>query len=236
MEDLTILYYTANTIEEKYPAGHVAENMRQRLLDTTKGKIPIVCVSQKKIDFGDVNICVGEIGRSLYNFWKQVYIAAQNAKTKYVVCCDDDTLYNMEHFSHRPSSDDIFSYNKNMWYAEDKRFWKKWWTEDYGMCCCICARDLLIKTLAPRFEMFPEEPLPRTLQNQRYWQEPGRFDKVFGVKNVKIETFETKVPIIVLNYGGSMCGKRGPGQNDRKEVYEIEPYGNCRDLWLSIWK
>jgi len=234
MNDLTLLYYTANTIENKYLPGHVAEHIRKNLLDTTGGIFPIVSVSQKPIDFGK-NICVGPIGRSLYNFWKQVFIGAKEVKTKFVACCDDDALYNMEHFAHRPSSDDVFSYNSNMWYAEDKIFWKKGWTKDYGMCCCICATNLLIKTLTPRFKMFPEEPMPRSMYTHRFWQEPGRFDNKFGVFDVKIETFTTATPIIVLNYTGSMCGKRGPGRHMPKVAESIKPYGRAKELWLKLW-
>lgn len=96
MNDLTLIYYTSNTNPE-YFAG----NVRNHLLQVTEGKIPIISVSQKPIDLGK-NICAGEIGRSLYNLYRQVYTGALEAKTKYVALCEDDTLYNMEHFRHRP--------------------------------------------------------------------------------------------------------------------------------------
>jgi len=233
MKDLTLLYYTANTIEDVVPNGPVADNIRRDLLDVTGNQIPIISVSQKPIDFGE-NICVGTVGRSLYNCYKQIFLGAKKVKTKYIACCEDDALYNTEHFTHRPSSDGVFSFNSNMRYAEDKYYWNKE-SLDYGMFGCICSTELLIKTLAPRFELFPKEPMPSTNRNQEFWQEPGRFDRKFGVHHVKTETFKTKEPILVLNYTKSMCGKRGVVGHTQTIVESIEPHGKAKDLWLKLW-
>ena len=63
MNDLTILYYTANKIPE-----HFANSVRADLLRVTEKKIPIISISQKPITFG-MNSCVGEIGASAYNVY-----------------------------------------------------------------------------------------------------------------------------------------------------------------------
>lgn len=75
--DLTIIYYTANFISEKF-----MENIKSQLL-TAAGDLPIISVSQKPMKFGQ-NICVGNIGRTHINIWRQAYIGALEAKTKYI--------------------------------------------------------------------------------------------------------------------------------------------------------
>jgi hypothetical protein len=134
MNNISLLYYTANTIEET-----LAENVRKHLL-SIKGDLPLISVSQKPIKFGK-NICVGEIGKSYYNCYKQILTGAYAVKTPYVVCCEDDTLYSKEHFNHRPSNEKVFSYNQNMWYCEETEFWTKGWT---GMLGCIVNIQYLI--------------------------------------------------------------------------------------------
>ena len=83
---ITVLYYTANVVNEIF-----AKNVR-RQLRAAAGDLPIVSVSQKPIDFGE-NICVGDIGRSHINIYRQVLIAAECAQTPYVALCEDDILY-----------------------------------------------------------------------------------------------------------------------------------------------
>ena len=110
--DLTLLYYSAHTLPDK-----LEDSFRSELRSVVKRKYPIISVTQKPVRLGK-NICVGDIGRSHYNCYKQIYIGVQNVKTKYVAMVEDDTLYSLEHFSHRPTSDNVFSFNHNMWFLE----------------------------------------------------------------------------------------------------------------------
>ena len=73
MNDLTIIFYTANHISDYFMA-----NIQKQLLKAI-GDTPIISVSHKPMKFGQ-NICVGEIGRSTYNLYKQVLIGAKYAK------------------------------------------------------------------------------------------------------------------------------------------------------------
>lgn len=226
MNDLTLLYYTDNNLNET-----CAENVRKNLLKITSKSIPIISVSQLPIDFG-TNICVGEIGKSHYNCYKQILTGAKQVKTKYIACCEDDTLYNMEHFKYRPATK-AFGYNNNMWYAEKRAFWQK--KGDFGMLSCICETQSLIDILEPRFEKFPTEPLPRNKHRQRHWQEPGRFDYKYGVENAKTEIFRTELPLAVFNYRGSLGGKRGCWDTERIFTNYLEPFGKSKVLWEEFW-
>ncbi len=74
--------------------------------------VPIICVSQKPIDFG-LNVCVGDIGRSMESIWMQMLAGAKVATTKYVAMAEQDNIYPLGYFDYRPSSNDTFYYNFN---------------------------------------------------------------------------------------------------------------------------
>ncbi len=225
MNDLTLLYYTASTIED-----YLAENVRKHLLKMNAEAYPIISVSQKPLDFG-TNLCVGEIGKSYYNCYKQIYLGAKEVKTKYAALIEDDTLYPMEHFSHRPTSEDVFSFNKNMWYAEETEYWNKGWV---GMCTCIVATKYLIDTLAPRFRKYPKETdVPKNMI--QFFQEPGRFDYKFGIPNAKAEYYYGKIPILTFNYFKALGGKADSVAHKPVSVTELEPWGDCWELKKSYW-
>ncbi len=224
MNDLTILYCTASLIPEE-----TAEKIRQNLLKVTEGKYPIVSVSQKPLDFGQ-NICVGEIGQSCYNFFKQMLTGAKEVKTKYIVHIDDDTLYVPKHFTHRPSNENTFMYNTNTWYGGSKIFWRQ--KDMWGMFCSISPTKALIDNLTPRFIMYPTKP-----EDDYHWGEPGKFDTEFGIPNAKVETFRTELPLVNFESRGSIGGKRKRFglKNPNSYTDYLRPFGNARKLREKYW-
>lgn len=60
---------------------------------------PIIAVSQKPQDFGDVRLCIGEIGRSWLSLFKQQDIGIAAATTPIVAFAEHDVLYSAEHFA-----------------------------------------------------------------------------------------------------------------------------------------
>lgn len=227
MQDLTILYYSSNVLWDQ-----AAQNVRTHLLRVTEGKIPIVSVTQKRLDFGH-NIYVGEIGKSYYNCYKQILIGAKACITPYIACCEDDTLYPASHFTHRPSSMDIFSYNNHMWFFEKYGYWRK--PGDHGMCGCIAPTELLIKTLEPRFKKYPTQPVMKPGQKERYWQEPGRYDRKYGIPDAKVELFHTKIPLLTFNYFKALGGKKKTEVMIPEQKTYIEGWGDGRVLWKKFW-
>lgn len=225
--DLTLIYYTSNKIDEK-----AASNVRKHLVSINQNKYPIISVSQKPISLGE-NICIGEIGVSSYNLYKQILIGARAAKTKFIACCEDDTLYTMEHFSVRPTDEKTFLYNINMWFMEPTQFWHK---NDTGMCTCICPREELIKVLEARYKKFPN-PIPgRDKDVYRHFQEPGKFDGHFGIPNSTYAFFSTKTAIPVFNYRGSLHGKQGARRSLRVFANPLDGWGDAVSLWNKFWE
>ena len=226
MNDLTLLYYSANILPD-IPA----KNVRQHLQDITGGVYPLISVTQKPVNFGE-NICVGLIGRTYYNCYKQILTGAWKVKTKYIACTEDDTLYSMEHFSYRPP-EGFFGYNGNMWYSEYEMIWRKY-EGQHGMCGCIVETKKLIEYLEPRFIKFPEPP--DSEKGQRHFQEPGRDDNFFGIPNAQFEIFYTNTPLITFNYFAGLGGKTRTKAHIPIIKTNIEPWGDCDALHNKFWK
>lgn len=225
MNDITLLYCTSSTMQED-----AAEKIRQNLLKVTGGEYPIISVSQKPLNFGE-NICVGEIGKSCYNFFKQMLIGAQQVKTKYIVHVDDDTLYVPEHFTYRPPDENTFIYNTHTWIAGSRNFWRP--KEGLsGMFCHISPTKALVDNLAVRFKLRPTQP-----RDDRHFGEPGKFDTEFGIPNAKVAKFATVLPLATFEYRGSLNGKRKRygSKNPNNYTDNLEPFGNAKKLRREYW-
>jgi hypothetical protein len=217
MPELTILYYTANRIAEAF-----AWNVRLHLLDVADG-IPIISVSQKPLAFGK-NICVGEIGFSTYNVYRQVLIGAKAAGTRWVACCEDDTLYTREHLSARPPADE-FWYNIARWWVEPQGVFR--WRNRSAMHACVAPRRLMVETLEARFAAYPA-PL-WTKKQLRSWGEPGRYEGNLNLPEVKRAYFKTDEPIVTFDHKGSLYGMRRWNPDDKIEE-QLAPWGSAKEL------
>ena len=100
-DDLTVIYYTANIDNEAFEA-----RIRRTLWRNLRG-IPLISVSQKPLEFGK-NICVGNVGPSYQNAFRQMQIGVQEAKTRYVCTAESDCLHPKEYFHFQPPTDDAF--------------------------------------------------------------------------------------------------------------------------------
>jgi len=227
MNDITILYYTANFLPE-----HFIKNTQRILLEAV-GDTRIVSVSFKPTVVGKncTNICVGDIGRSAFNIYKQVLIAAKEAKTEYVATAEDDVLYPKEHFEYRPAKD-VFAYDVNKWniYAWDENpvFCFR---ERRNMTGLVVTRDALVRTLEERFEKYPD-PTKIDEKVWSYWAEPGRYDHLLKVTQMKTERFKCSAPHIMFNAEESLgfknLGKRKARGNTQQS--ELIPWGKAVDI------
>lgn len=117
MNDITVLYYTANTEDEKFE-----ENIRKELVKNS-GDLPIVSVSQKPIDLG-LNICVGEQKHCYASEFMQIRKGLEAIKTDYVITAESDFLYPPEYFSHIPKESGKCYRFFGVWIAFDKFYFK----------------------------------------------------------------------------------------------------------------
>jgi hypothetical protein len=220
MNDLTILYYTANHTPE-----HFAQNVRDDLLRVVDDRCDIISISQKPIDFG-MNICVGELERCAYHVYHQILCGAYLTMTPFVACCEDDTLYTWEHFTVRPPAD-TFYYNKSRWILEGRGCYR--WRDRTTMCACIAPTELLIDTLDQRFKKYP------TLEEGRVraFGEPGRCEHRLRLPVPKLHYFKTESPIVTFNHEFGLMKPRATHPTDTIK-YKLDPWGEPLDLWKRI--
>ena len=235
MKDLTILYYTANFLPEYF-----TQNTQRHLLKAV-GDTRIVVVSFKPTLVGTncKNIVVGDIGRSAYNIYKQVLIAAKEAETEYVATAEDDVLYPREHFEYRPDKD-VFAYDVNKWNIHT---WDKdpvlSLRERRNMTGLIVTRDALIRTLEERFAKYPD-PDKVPVRVWSYWAEPGRYDDLLRVTQMKSEVYKGAAPHVMFcaeeSLGFGNLGKRKAHGNIQKPRSErLEPWGTAEEV-LKLYK
>jgi len=219
MPDTTILYYTANLIPEIF-----ADNIRERL---RAFNLPVVSVSQEPLFFGE-NICVGKIGVSIYNVYRQLYIGAQAVKTKWIACCEDDCLYHASHINFAPPTDDSFYYNVNRWNLTNDGIY--YWRKRINMGMCICSSSLLLETLKARLEKYPDPSVPRT----KYFSEPGKYEQYLGLDRPKCEFFNVDYACISCNHRPSLGGVRKIQPTDYITL-DLPGWGPAEELWNKVW-
>ena len=237
MNDLTILYYTANTIPDV-----TGRRIRDNLLKVTGNQFPIISVSQKPINFGR-NICVGEIGRSKYNCYKQILIGVKEVKTKYAACAEDDVLYSKDHFKNRPE-DDVFLYDRNYWFAGN--YFPFYWrladvNKRGGMWGCISTAKTLLNNLTTRYDMYPTDPMAEKYDKSLQWGEPGIRDEQFGMKN-NHKFIESDTPSIIFIHDESMGYKQlryyhqyYGNPSPANTAYNLQSVGGIKKLWQTYW-
>jgi len=232
--DLTAIYYTCNHLEEVNP--YFLSKIEEQLLKALDG-LPLIIVSQKPKMLGDncTNICLGDIGRSHLNIYRQLMIGAREAKTKYIASVEDDILYSYEHFhSKRPSSDNVFLYNMNRWSIFT-------WSDPpiYSfrigrkvVNALISPRQYIVEAMEERFNKFPDE----SKVDLSRWGDPGRYEKRLGVTERNTEEFYSHPPIIQFNhpegFGNVSWGTHKALGAVR--AYDIPFWGKVEDV-LKMW-
>lgn len=221
MQDLTVVYYTANHISEAF-----ARNTKRQLIRAI-GDLPLICVSQKQVMFPGLknyqeNIIVGDIGRTHLNIYRQALIGAKAAKTKYVAMAEDDVLYAEEHFKFRPRPG-YFAYNVGVWgiytWTKPPMFSYKGRRNMYDL---ICERELFIEAIEERFAMYPnDEAVP--LES---WAEPGKYEDNLGITVRKTEEFYSTPPNIVFSHESALAFDN---LGTRKKL------GKIRALEIPVW-
>jgi len=205
--DLTVLYYTANLLKPKFD-----EAIRKQLRLAAED-FPIVCVSQKPMDFGDVNICVGDIGQTHLNIYRQMLIGAKEVKTKYIAIAEDDTLYSAGHFTEYRPADDTFGYDMSKWSVYT---WKDVYSVKRRISgpAIIVPTKLFIEALKERLEKAIDKPI-------KFWAEFGRYENHLGVKVQKVEHFWSTDGIVIFSHEEAL-GFKGLGK--RKKLGEFRAY------------
>ncbi|HJY98373.1 MAG TPA: hypothetical protein VJ227_01520 [Patescibacteria group bacterium] len=236
--DLTVVYYTSNWLDTHNP--YFLENTKKQLLKAI-GDLPLISVSQKPIALGQ-NICVGEIGRSHLNLYRQILEGCKAAKTKYVATAEDDVLYSPEHFHYHLPERDVFSYNMAKWsiftWTRPPLF--SFRNNRKVVNSLIAKRDMLVGALEERFKRV--EKLLQEGQKEEsiihYWGDPGRYEDKLGVSPRETEEFYTTETNIVFSHPEAF-GYLARGTRKRLgdiRAYEIPYWGRAEDILKLYFK
>jgi hypothetical protein len=226
VSSITAVYYTANRLPDKFM--RYVQGVLLGALDSGKAgeRIPLISVSQKPMDFG-FNICVGDIGASNANIYRQLLAGAKAADTEYVACCEDDCLYVPEHFRFRPH---VFGYDMNRW---NLCTWPRRPVFDHTrhrvLNQMIAPRRLLIDALCERFERGWGEAVLN-----KWSSEPGKHfhERKLRVKRQEQELFQSPRPnVLVIHPYALGFGVQGTKRKLGKERRaELAPWGSAATL------
>lgn len=236
MVDLSIVYYTSNYLDTHN--SYFLSNTKRYLLDAI-GNLPIISVSQKPTVIGEncKNICIGDIGRSHLNIYKQMLIGAKAAKTSHIALAEDDIFYSYEHFHNEyiGKFPGMFLYDMN---KVSLFTWTKPPVFSFRhsrkvVNQLIVERDLIIEALEERFKRVDELlkiwPLEKII---KYWGDFSRYEDLLGVTVRKAKEFMCTKPSIVLShelaYGYLSQGNRKRLGDLR--IIELQGWGRAEDM------
>lgn len=178
MNDLTVVYYTANHLPIKF-MDHTQKIFREAI-----GNLPLISIDQPEWT-----------ERSHLEIYRNALRGAKLAETKYIALAEDDVLYHEEHFKYRPNPG-VFAYNKSVWsiytWVKPPIFSYK---DRRNLYSLICERDLFIEAMEERFAKVNLETL-----NLGNWSEPGKYEDNLGVTQRQTEVFYTKIPLVAFSH------------------------------------
>jgi hypothetical protein len=211
MNDRTILYYTSNREDPQFE-----QKVRDNILEVA-GNIPIVSVSHQPIDFG-TNICVGDVGTSGFNMFRQVQIGLQAAKTKFVISAEADCLYPPDYFTFTPERADVCYRDSNLYVMPDKRdffFYKK----EGATHAQIVGREFYLKTLNKLFASAPKWSAEEKNFPKERWQKADIFDT--------IAYWKSQNPVFQIK---THKGMRYYTHSDRTPIPQLPYWGNGKEI------
>lgn len=229
MQDLTVIYLTANEIPLKF-ADHT-----QRTLSIALSDEPLIIVSKRPSTFEglltgrDTRTLIFDTPRSHINIYREALEGAKTAETRYIAIAEDDVLYSPEHFMKRPKDDRKFAYNIACWSIytwSEPPVYSYSGRRNFGQL--ICNRELFIEAMEQRFVKYKDD----SQIDNSIWAEPGKYEAHLGVTVRETEQFYTDPANIMFTHehGLSMntLGKRKRLAPIR--AYDIPYWGRAEEI------
>ena len=193
-----IIYYTGNFKAPKFTA-----KIASLLVHNSNG-LPIISVSHQPMDLG-TNICVGEVGKSYLNAYRQMLIGAQHSETDYLIFAEDDFLYPPEYFQFTPNGEDFYR-SDNTWLVLNKGPFYR--SRPIGGAQ-ICKRSFVIRELT------------EYLDGQNYWLDDSQHRPEKPDWNGKPFKLFSTPPIVCFKTEGNLSNS---GVNANKVRQRSIPY------------
>lgn len=220
MNDVSVVYYSSNREKPEFE-----QKIRDDLLKKI-GDIPLISVSQKPIDSFGKNICVGDVGVSEFNLYRQLQIGCQNATTKFICTAEADCLYPPTgYFDFKPEDENIAYFYNNLYILwKGKNYFKP---KGYSLCVLFVNREYLLSRLEkslPPYDIFPWTIEQKKILVRMF---PGHFHRE-GVWN----TFKNELACINIKTGdGTRWGTGTSGEPVKNLLY----WGSAKNLGGMLW-
>lgn len=204
-----VIYYTSCRENPEFE-----KRVQENILAVTD--LPIISVSQKPIAFGK-NICVGDVGASGFNCFRQVQIALQNTDADFVISAEADCVYPPDYFTFRPDNEECWR-NNNLYVMGDQRrcYWKKVEGATHAQ---VVGRQYYLNRLNELFDGAPEW----NTEEMNFPKERHRKEDIFD----KVNFWTSDNPVVQIK---THRGMRYYTHSDRTDRKEISYWGNGREL------
>lgn len=203
----TIIYYSSGREDQK-----LEKNVKENILKNC-GDIPIVSVTQFPSDGFGFNICVGDVGVSGFNMFRQVQVALRYIRTEFVVSAEADCLYPPDYFQFTPKENNLCYRTSNLYVMPDKRAF--YFHKEEG---ATHAQVIGTKFYLERLDrLFYGAPKWNTEEKNFPRERHGKVD-IFSDKEIK--HWKTENPVVQIK---THKGMRYYTRSDRTPIYKL-PY------------
>ena len=213
-QNLTIIYYSSNREKPEF------EKLVTDSILKIAGDIPIISVTHKPMDFGH-NICVGDVGLSDYNIYRQMQIGCEEAKTKYVCTAESDCFYPPTgYFDFKPPENWTAGHYTNLYIL-----WKGshiFNQKAFSLCGLYSNREYLLS----RF--------PRSLDANIPWMPDYKPKHPLFHKWKEWTPFRDTIPIINCKTGDGMRLQTGVN-TEGKPQKELVYWGKAEEMEKRLW-
>lgn len=247
MNNLTIIYYTSNHLEETNPyfLGYTKSQLNFAIKD-----FPLIVVSHKpveKFNQGEyTNIVLGNIGRSHLNIYRQILIGSKEAKTKYVAMAEDDILYSESHFHSKQIEADLKNHPETFVYDMNKVSLFTWTqppifsfrSKRKVVNQLLCERDYLVDAMEERFKRVEDHVKSGGKEEDllKFFGDPGRYEKQLRVSPRNSFEVFSQSPSIVFSHPEAF-GYLSQGTRKRHgdiKIVELADWGKASDI-MKLW-
>jgi len=211
---VTILTYSSNRESPVFAARIRAQ------WQAVCGDLPVVSVTQQPMPDLGLNICVGDVGASNYNLFRQVQIGCEAATTDFVLSVEADCLYPPDYFTFVPDCLDRCYRNTNVYVMPQHRafYWRKPKGDTHAQ---IVGRLFYLDTLRWAFADGPAW----SMAERNFPKERLRRDELQPAD--AMVPYATDAPVVQLK---TSDGMRHYTTSDRIDIPSLPYWGDGRDV------
>lgn len=216
-----VLYYSDHRAD-----AFILGGVRRQMVRAATG-LPIVAVTLPRVTdnvveglgvvplqpFAGMRHVVLPLERGYLTMARQILTGLQLLDTDVVFFCEHDVLYPPEHFTHRPSSDQVYAYNVHVWKvdAAGGRALHYRCEQLSGLCA---DRRLLLEHFRARVAHMEQHGFTR-----RLGFEPGKPTRHGGLDDIPRERWMSATPLVDIRHDRNLTPSRWRREQFRNPQY-----------------